>query len=441
MGIRTVPASLLVLIFGSAFGYSLEPEPMRLRERFDPPNTYRVTLQVDILGELTIPATKEKPAQTLGVVGSSRLQYDERVLPSDGTTGRTARVYREVAIRRTVAGKDQEADIRPSVRRMIVLRSAAGKKAPFSPDGPLTWGEIDVVRTDIFSPALVSGLLPPTPVRPGDSWVVATPAVAELTDLDPVSAGELRARFLSTIVLNGRSYAKLAISGSVTGLGQDGTGRHKLDGIGYFDLDFERLTYLNLKGTHELLGPDGQVQGHIAGKFVLTREGEAHIAELADTLLRERDWTPGPENTLLLYENAELGIRFLYPRRWRVGAVRGQQLTIEESRGGGILLTLEPADKLPTAEQLLAETRAYLRSQKWTVTAVDPPRPWTDRVSRFALNADTENKPVRMEYAVWTGDGGGIVVAARLPWAEREELQADVDRILKSLSRSGPMKK
>lgn len=441
MGIRTVPVSLLVLIFSFAFGYSREPEPILLRERFDPPNNYRVTLRVDIVGELTIPADKEKPAQTLGVLGSSRLQYDERVLPADGTAGRTARIYREVAIRRSVAGKDQEADIRPSVRRMIVLRSATGKKAPFSPDGPLTWGEIDVVRTDVYSPALVSGLLPTTPVRPGDSWTLAASAVAELTDLDPVSAGELKARFLTTILLNGRNYAKLAITGSVTGLGQDGTGRHKLEGVGYFDLDVERLTYLNLKGTHELLGPDGKVQGRIEGKFVLTREGEAHIAELSDTALRERDLTPNPENTLLLYENAELGVRFLYPRRWRVGAVRGQQLTIEESRGGGILLTLEPAERVPTAEQLLAETRAYLRTQKWSVTAVDPPRQWTDRVARFALNADTENKPVRMEYAVCTGTGGGIVIAARLPWAEREELQADLDRILKSLSRTQPMKK
>lgn len=441
MGIRTVPASLLVLIFAPVFVHSAEPEPLQLRERFDPPNNYRVTLRVDIVGQLTIPAEKEKPAQTLGIHGSSRLVYDERMLPADGATGRTARIYRDVAIRRTVAGKDQEADIRPSVRRMIVLRSAAGKKAPFSPDGPLTWGEIDVVRTDVYSPTLVSGLLPANPVRPGDSWVIAAPAVAELTDLDPVSAGELRVQFLTTITLNDRRYAKLAITGSVTGLGQDGTGRHQLDGTGYFDLDADRLTYLNLKGTHELLGPDGKVQGRIAGKFVLNRDGEAYIPELSDTNLRERDWTPSPENSLLLYENEELGVRFLYPRRWRVGAVRGKQLTIEESRGGGILLTLEPADTMPTAEQLLAETRAYLRTQKWTVTAVDPPRQWTDRVARFALNADVENKPVRMEYAVCTGADGGIVVAARLPWAEREELGADLDRILKSLSRSQPMKK
>ena len=42
---------------------------------------------------------------------------------------------------------------------MVVIK-AGERKAPFSPDGPLTWGEIDVVRTDVFNPALVPGLLP-----------------------------------------------------------------------------------------------------------------------------------------------------------------------------------------------------------------------------------------------------------------------------------------
>ena len=38
-----------------------------------------------------------------------------------------------------------------------------GPPRPFSPDGPLTWGEIDVVRTDVFNPAAIPGLLPPGP--------------------------------------------------------------------------------------------------------------------------------------------------------------------------------------------------------------------------------------------------------------------------------------
>src|SRR5581483_10345540 len=207
--------------------------------------------------------------------------------------------YREVAFARTVGGKDQKADIRPAVRRMVVLRSDRGKKAPFSPDGPLTWGEIDVVRTDIFSPALVPGLLPVKPVRPGDRWRLTPAAVAELTDLDPIDEGELVAESVSVVTISNKRYAKLGVSGSVKGGTEDGTSRQKLDGMGYFDLEANRLTYLNLKGTRELLGPDrgdvhhdprpgGAGGGHRGG--VAARAGPAADGGEHGVALRQ----PGP---------------------------------------------------------------------------------------------------------------------------------------------------
>ena len=53
---------------------------------------------------------------------------------------------------RTVGDKPQEATLRPSVRRLVILRTGH-REVPFSPDGPLTWAEIDLVRTDVFTPA------------------------------------------------------------------------------------------------------------------------------------------------------------------------------------------------------------------------------------------------------------------------------------------------
>jgi hypothetical protein len=39
-----------------------------------------------------------------------------------------------------------------------------------------------------------------------------------------------------------------------------------------------------------------------------------------------------------------------------------------------------------------------------------------------------------MEYAVVSQADGGATVAARLPWREREALERDVDRILRTLT-------
>src|SRR5688500_13345910 len=156
-----MPRKLLTTLLGVAVGALVgsaasAQTPITPAERFDPAEAYRVELKVRLAGRLAVPREPGKPPQVLPMSGESTVTYDERVLPADEPrTARVVRAYREVEFARTAGGKDQKAEVRPAVRRMVVLRSERGKKAPFSLDGPLTWGEIDVVRTDVFSPALV----------------------------------------------------------------------------------------------------------------------------------------------------------------------------------------------------------------------------------------------------------------------------------------------
>ena len=417
---------------------ALAQGPVTLAERFDPTEAYRVDLKVRLSGRLAIPQEPGKPPQVLPMSGESTVIYDERVLPSvEPRTARTVRAYREVEFARTAGGKDQKAEVRPAVRRMVVLRSERGKKAPFSPDGPLTWGEIDVVRTDVFSPALVPGLLPPQPVRPGDRWRLTPAAVVELTDLDPIDDGELVAEFVSVVTISNKRYAKLGVSGSVRGGTEDGTSRQKFDGTGYFDLEANRLTYLNLKGTRELFGPDGKtVSGRIDGTFVMTRGPAGKTSDISEEALRGVELRPTVTNTELLYDNPDLGLRFQYPRRWRVGVVQGRQVTLDESSGGGLLITVEPAASLPGADKYLAEVRDYLKTQGASVIEADAPRRVSDRprLDRFALVVEVKNEKARLEYAVVSQPEGGATVSARLPWADREELGRDVERVLRTLT-------
>ena len=67
-------------------------------------------------------------------------------------TNQHADVYNLMGFSSRKMGDDpQESTLRPGVRRLVVLRSRSAK-VPFSPDGPLTWGEIDLIRTDVFNP-------------------------------------------------------------------------------------------------------------------------------------------------------------------------------------------------------------------------------------------------------------------------------------------------
>jgi hypothetical protein len=413
-------------------------EMIALVEKFEPGHVSKVEVGVKLTGKLALPAEKGKTPQLVALTGASRVSYDERLLaPDEPGMLKTIRIYRDVEFLRTVGDATQDAGIRPSVRRMVVIKTD-GRRAPFSPDGPLTWGEIDVVRTDVFNPAAVAGLLPAAPVKKGQTWKASAAAALELTDMEKVESGAIAVEFIGVTEVERKRVARLKITGAVTGVNEDGPNSQTLDGTAYFDLDAGCLTYLSIKGTHKLLDGAGQTVGLIEGHFTMTR---ALIAkpptELSDAGLTGLTLKPTAENTLLLYDNPQLGVRFLYPRGWRVGAVQGKQVTLDHARGAGILITIEPAAKVPSAEDYLKESTAFLAKQKAQLTLTDKPsRVRTEPVllDRFGLDAAFGTDKARLEYAVLKQTDGGATVAARIPSAEAPALKTEVERIIRSLS-------
>ena len=431
-----VPA-LVVLVFASLSGRAVAQE-VTLAEPFKPGHTTKVEIQVKLTGKLALPSTeKGKPGQLVTVAGTSKLAYEERVLqPDDAALLKTVRAYRDVEFERTVGEAKQDAIVRPSVRRMVIIKSGS-RKAPFSPDGPMTWGELDVVRTDVFNPALIPGLLPANAVKPGQSWKASAASVAELTDMEKVDEGAITVEFVGVAKVGGKQLARLKISGTVRGVNEDGPNRQKLDGTAYFDPESGILTYLSVKGTKELLDGKGQTAGVIEGQFAMTRTTVAKMPpDLSDAALGDLDLKPGAENTLLLYDNTDLGVRFLYPRGWRVGAVQGNQVTLDHARGGGILITVEAPAKVPTVDDYLKETLAVLEKQKATVASTDKPvrvRAEPVQLDRFAIDATISSNKLRLEYAVLRQTDGGVTIAATIPTADAD-LCPEVARIVRSLA-------
>jgi hypothetical protein len=372
----------------------------------------------------------------LAVRGDSAIEYDERVLAvsADGQVQKTARICRRTDFRRTVAGQKQETSLRPAVRRLILLRRGH-TEVPFSPDGPLTWGEIDLIRTDVFTPAL-AGLLADRPVRLGERWTATTAAVRELTDMERIDEGRLECRLEEFTTLEKRRHARVTFRGSVRGTNEDGPNRQDLQGYFFFDLQSNHLSYLYLKGASSLLDKDGKEQGRIEGRFVLTRQAHRSSPELSDEALRGVADEPNADNTLLLYDNPDLGVRFLYPRRWRVQGVRGSQVTLDSAEGSGLLLTVDTAARTPTGAQFLAESRGWLEKQKARLLRVEPPRPVRERppLEQFALEAEMAGQKFLMDYYVTRQAPGGVTLAARLLPADLAALRQEVGRIARSVS-------
>jgi hypothetical protein len=417
--------------------------PVQLREQFPPGYQYHVSTRTELSGTLTLPPEKgQGKAQTLPVIGNSAVEYDERVLTADsnGQVQKTARLFRRIDFQRKVGDRVQQSTIRPEVRRLVILRHNQAE-VPFSPDGPLTWSEIDLVRTDVFTPAL-TGLLPAQAVVPGTRWPASSGAIQELTDLERIEEGSVECRLEQVMVLEKRRHARVAFRGTVKGVNEDGPNRQQLEGYFYFDLESNHLSYLYLKGVSFLLDPNGKTLGRVEGQFVLTRQAPLPSKDLSDEAVKGWTLEPTAENTLLLYDNPDLGVRFLYSRRWRVGGIRGQQVGLDEAKGSGVLITLEPPGQAPTGAQYQTEVRNWLQQQKAKVLRLDPPRRVagvTHELEHFAADVELAGQRVVLDYHVTRQANGGATLAGRVLSADLAGVTGDLDRIARSLTITRPL--
>jgi hypothetical protein len=431
-----------VYFLTSALAGAPADETLRLQESFAAGYCYHVSTRTELSGSLTTASgTSSGTPALLPITGTSAIEYDERVLETrpDGQVQKTARIYRRVDFRRKVGERDQANGIRPAVRRLVVLRHQQ-MEVPFSPDGALTWDEIDVVRTDVFTPAL-SGLFPARPVRPGDTWTAITLAVQELTDMERIEEGQIECRLEEVLTLEKRRHARVAMSGIVRGVNEDGPNRQQIEGYYFFDLESNHLSYLTLHGVSSLLDKQGKVVGRLEGRFVLTRQAPQACGELSDAGLRGVALEPTAENTLLLYDNADLGLRFLYPRRWRVAATVGSQVTLESAGGNGLLMTVESADRATTGAQFHAEVNQWLSRQKAKVLRSEGPRrvAGAAELEHFTAGVELADKPLVLDYYVLRQPNGGATLAARLSPSEAADLQGEIERVARSLTITRPV--
>lgn len=408
-----------------------QSDAIRLKEDFARDAQYHVHCQVDIAGELTLAG---KP---LKVSGKSVIKYDERILRigGDGKPERTVRFYRQLEFERKVGGEVQQNTLRPEAQRLVILRHKQ-YEVPFCPHGPLTWGEIELVRTDVFAPAL-QGLFPDKPVRVGDRWKADPAAIQELTDLERIDKAEFTCTFEKITTLLGRRNAHIQFDGKVDGIGEDGNARHELRGSFYFDLDAQFLTYVYVKGTHHLLDKAGAPTGKIEGSFVMTRTPTPLTKEVGDDALRGLTLEPNADNTLLLFDHPQVGVKFLYPRNWRIAGFNDKQIGIDENRGSGVLITLAPVAQTPTGAQFYQETAQFLANEKASILRAEKPRALAGGWETFSFEADIAKERVILQY--YTGRQGnlGVTLTVRILPKDLANVQRDVEAMAKSLQLRG----
>lgn len=418
---------------------SAQPLPAEalVEERFQVGQGWKVKSRSEISGTLHLPAPGGKSTRSLLVNGESALEYEEAILAmgDGGGVNRSVRLYKRADLKRKMGDQNQSSGIRQQVRKVVVVRQGS-QEVPFSPDGPLTLNEIEMVRTDLFTPAL-AGLLPGKVVAPGASWEAKPEALRELTDLVRVDEGKLECTLAEFQNIQNQQVARIRFSGKVTGANQDGPCTQELDGQAYFDLNSKHLAYLSLNGKHMLPGGVGYPASTLQGRFVLTRERLEGPGELGAVQPGDSKFEPGEDNTLLVEELPNLRLEF--PRRWKFIQGGARQITLDGADGSGVLITLEPAGRVPAAAVYQAESRTFLEKGGHRVVGGETPQMLSAEVARFTLEVEKDGKRIHLEYYVRNTQLGGILLAARFP-GDFRNARPDLERLVRRTVITSPIK-
>jgi hypothetical protein len=427
-------------VFTAWFWFSVTAradEAVMMTEVFVPGYRYCVRSSADLAGTLSVPIDKSKrKPMPVNITGASDIEYVERVLSvnSFGEVTKILRKYSRAELHRRVSGRDEESTIRPSVRRIAMVLD--GRKVPFSPDGPLTWGEIDLVRTDVSTSSLI-GLLPAQPVHTGDKWIAKVPVIREITDMDQVAECSVQCCLEKLFLSEKSRRARVTFAGKIRGSNENGPSVQELQGHLDFDLDYRCVRNLYIKGINSIIGPDGQSLSRVEGHFALTRWPGRLDGELNDETINGIALDPNSNNTRVLFENQELGARFLYPRRWRLVGVYGNQIDLDEPGGAGLRVTIDTSHRPQTAQQFMADTLAFFEKQKIRVLSANGPHVVpgaSEGLERFTIEIVSRGAPVWMEYYALRESAGGATLAARLLPAELEALRHQVDQIARTVT-------
>jgi hypothetical protein len=434
--IHLVVVGLLPTCYASAASstYDLRPQPK-------PGEVVRVEAQLEVGGEVKLAEQGKARALKMSVAG--KVVYDEKSLSvrrTGATDGaRSVRYYRDAQ----AVIKIDEGGIEPKLRddrRFVVADEAEGRATLFSPAGPLTREELDLIDLPANS-LLVDRLLPDHPVRLGDHWDHADALVGELLGLDAVSQNDTRSE-LKEVTGN---RARLELTGRVLGAVGGVATEIEVKAKYRFDFNERRVTGLGL------LVKEKRAIGHVnTGLDVVAKlqmalapaEGDA----LSDKNLAGLSLEPRLELVALECPAPNKKFRIYHGRDWHLMTDAGDTLALRYLRRGELVAQCNVsslADVEPGKEPSLATfqhdlERSLGESFERYIEASESTTSTGHRIYRIVAEGHVSDLPIQWHYFLVADRAGRLAVFAFTVESELVERLGDADEALVSTIEFAP---
>ncbi|MCI0334915.1 MAG: hypothetical protein L0228_17020 [Planctomycetes bacterium] len=315
-------------------------EFIELSARSAPNGLTRVTIEVEAGGHNLVRAENDAAGKQqehkLPMSVSAKLQYDQRRLfvQTDGMTDGTPLVARYYERAEAVIKVD-ESGRTPKLaddRRLIVAESSAERPVLYSPDGPLSREQLDLI--DVVGDSIsVDRLLPHKPVAKDESWSNDATMMGPLLTLDSVAVCEVK----SILESYNASFAKIRLAGIVQGTADGAATELEVRAVYLFDRRSRRITRLNL-AVRERRSIGGATPGVDAvAKLQISIQPLEKSAKLrAEEVAKATAANRAPARDLV-YESGPLGVRFKHDRRWFVTSEQRESVTLRRVDRGDLI--------------------------------------------------------------------------------------------------------
>jgi hypothetical protein len=305
---RSAAIIALILVAGP-----VSAQPVNLAEKVAAGDRAKFAIELDLKGEMIL--VQEGQKESIPLTAKARHTFAERVLAvADGLAHSTARHYAEAAASAVVGGERSNRAL-PADRRLVVARRNPDGLLCFSPAGPLSRDEVDLV-TQHFNPQCLAGLLPGKAVNVGDTWTVTDSATQAACLFDAVVKAKLTGQL--TAVKDG--VAAFSIEGTAEGIESGAKIQLTVTATGTFDATAGRITALAWKQKDEReqgpVSPASKVEATVA----LKREALAELPkELSDeALAKVPDGDVPRAMTEVRYADPRGRYSIVHPRGWHV---------------------------------------------------------------------------------------------------------------------------
>lgn len=363
----------------------------------DAPKTgecFRYAVETNVTG--TMKATQDLREIDIKLNARNSHEILERVLSADkGVVRKSARYYERAVCDATVGEEKSSRTLRDGYK-LIVAQNINDNQLCYSPAGPMTRSEVEVV-SEHFDTLHLTGLLPGKETAIGESWKITNASAQAICLFEGLIEHDLTGKLVE--VKDGQAI--IAVEGKASGIELGASVKLQIKAIAHFDILKSRLVSLDWKQKDSRdqgpASPASEVESITTVKRTVLSEEPSQLSKTALVGVPVED---DPQELLKLLQHKDGKNRYsmLYSRDWQIVGRTDNHL---------VMRLLDRGDFLSQA----------------TITA------WTKEAPGKHISTDDFKKKV-MENSNW--DAEEIVDAGEVPsddgrWCYRVTAKGELD--------------